>query len=107
MAPEPHSEPTFAARGGRGKRARDPLSEEVCAQEYEEGVARRDATPKWETSKKHSKGHLAQTIEQGFRILLVTSLARIVGAQRQAAHAGQLLGRDLGILLLSNVRCLV
>src|SRR5262245_46166448 len=43
--------------------------------------------------------HLAQTIKQGLGILLVTGLARIVGAQSQAAHAGELLGGDLGILL--------
>jgi|SoiMethySBSTD1v2_1073268.scaffolds.fasta_scaffold2422327_1 hypothetical protein len=35
--------------------------------------------------------HLAQTVEQGLRILLVTSLTRVIGAERQAAHAGQLM----------------
>jgi hypothetical protein len=31
---------------------------------------------------------LAQTIEQGFRILFVTSQAGVIGAPREAAHAG-------------------
>src|SRR5262245_2719358 len=46
-----------------------------------------------------SERHLAQTVEQGLGILLVTGLARVVGAQGHAAHASELLGRDLGILL--------
>src|SRR5262249_48328426 len=33
-------------------------------------------------------------------ILLIASLARIVGAQGHAAHAGKLLGRNLGIFLV-------
>src|SRR5690349_5864971 len=46
-----------------------------------------------------SERHPVQTVEQGPGILLVTGLARIVRAQRHAAHTGQLLGRNLGILL--------
>src|SRR5439155_7936215 len=43
--------------------------------------------------------HLFETLEQGLGVLLVASLARVVGAQRHAAHAGQLLRRDLGIFV--------
>src|SRR5205823_4525867 len=43
--------------------------------------------------------HLFETLEQGLGVLLVAGLARVVGAQRHAAHAGQLLRRDLGILI--------
>src|SRR5690348_12971728 len=43
--------------------------------------------------------HPVQAVEQGPGILLIAGLARIVGAQGQAAYTGELLGRDLGILL--------
>src|SRR5262245_17912054 len=43
--------------------------------------------------------HPAQTVEQGFGILLVASLASVVGAQGHTAYASELLGRNLGILL--------
>src|SRR5262245_32919409 len=46
-----------------------------------------------------SEFHLVEALEQSPGILVVAGLARIVGAQCHAAHAGQLLGRDLGILL--------
>src|SRR5215831_366978 len=44
--------------------------------------------------------HPVQAVEQALGILLIASLARIVGAQGHAAHAGKLLGRNLGILLV-------
>src|SRR4029079_5560067 len=43
--------------------------------------------------------HLVEALGQGAGVLVVAGLARIVRAQRHAAHAGQLLGRNLGILL--------
>ena len=43
--------------------------------------------------------HLVETLEQGASVLVVASLTCVVGAKRHTAHAGQLLGRDLGILL--------
>src|SRR5512132_1134436 len=46
-----------------------------------------------------SELHLVETVEQGLGVLVVAGLARIVGAQRHAAHAGKLLGVDLRILL--------
>src|SRR2546429_9300222 len=43
--------------------------------------------------------HPVESFEQGLGVLLIASLARVVGAQSHAAHAGQLLRRDLGILI--------
>src|SRR5215831_2534831 len=40
-----------------------------------------------------------QPTEQAVGVQLITGLARIIGAQRHAAHAGQLLGRNPGIFL--------
>src|SRR5262245_44932617 len=57
------------------------------------GPTQRLAT--WPLSELHS----AQTVEQRPGVLLVTGLTRVVGAQGHAADAGQLLSRNLGILL--------
>src|SRR6476659_906192 len=46
-----------------------------------------------------SELQLVQPVEQGLGVLLVTGLARIVGAERETAHTGELLSRNLGELL--------